>query len=137
MKILLYGLNYAPEPVGIGKYSGELGPWLAARGHSVRVITAPPYFPGWRVSAGYHNGYSLKQREGVRVRRCPLWVPRRPSGLTRLLHLASFALSSLVPLLAQRAWRPDVVITVAPAFFCAPGALLLRRLVVFSHQVIQ
>ena len=101
MKILIYGLNYAPEPVGIGKYSGELGPWLAARGHHVRVITAPPYFPGWRVSAPHRNGYCLKHREGVRVRRCPLWVPRRPSGLTRLLHLASFALSSLGPLLAQ------------------------------------
>lgn len=128
MKILLYGLNYAPEPVGIGKYSGELGPWLAARGHQVRVITAPPYFPGWRVSAPNRNGYSLEQREGVRVRRCPLWVPRRPSGLTRLLHLASFALSSLGPLLVQRRRRPDVVIAIAPAFFCAPGALLLRRL---------
>ena len=138
MKILLYGLNYSPEPVGIGKYSGELGPWLAARGHSVRVITAPPYFPGWRVSAPYRNHYSLKQCEGVRVRRCPLWVPRRPSGLTRLLHLASFALSSLGPLLAQRAWRPHVVITVAPAFFCAPGALLLgcfwgRRMITWLH----
>jgi colanic acid biosynthesis glycosyl transferase WcaI len=128
MKILIYGLNYAPEPVGIGKYSGELGPWLAARGYQLRVITAPPYFPGWRVSAPHRNGYSLKQREGVRVWRCPLLVPRRPSGLTRLLHLASFALSSLGPLLAQRAWRPDVVITVAPAFFCAPGALQLGRL---------
>jgi colanic acid biosynthesis glycosyl transferase WcaI len=44
------------------------------------------------------------------------------------VHLASFALSSLPVLLAQRRWRPDVVITVAPAFFCAPGALLLGRL---------
>ena len=91
------------------------------------MITAPPYFAGWLVSAPHRNRYSLEQREGVRVRRCPLWVPRRPSGLTRLLHLVSFALSSLGPLLAQRHWRPDVVITVAPAFFCAPGALLLRR----------
>ena len=128
MKILLYGLNYAPEPVGIGKYSGELAQWLASRGHSVRVITAPPYFPAWQIAASYHNCFSLEQREGVRVRRCPLWVPRRPSGLTRLLHLASFAFLSLGPLLAQRAWRPDVVITVAPAFFCAPGALLLGRI---------
>ena len=128
LNILLYGINYAPEPVGIGKYSGELGSWLAARGFSVRVITAPPYFPGWQVAAGHRNRYGLEQREGLRVRRCPLWVPRRPSGLTRLLHLARFALSSLGPLLAQRAWRPDVVITVAPAFFCAPGALLLGRL---------
>jgi colanic acid biosynthesis glycosyl transferase WcaI len=44
-----------------------------------------------------------------------------------LLHLASFALTSLPVVLAQRNWRPDVVITVAPAFFCAPGALLLNR----------
>ena len=122
MKVLLYGLNYAPEPVGIGKYSGELAVWLAARGHEVRVITAPPYFPEWRARG---NRYRRERQAGVDVWRCPMWVPRRPSGLTRLLHLASFALSSLPVLLVQRGWRPDVVITVAPAFFCAPGALLL------------
>ena len=124
MKILFYGLNYAPEQVGIGKYSAELADWLATRGHSVRVITAPPYFPAWRIAGGYLNCYLLHAVKGVRVRRCPLWVPQSPSGLTRLFHLASFALSSLGPLLAQRRWRPDVVITVVPAFFCAPGALL-------------
>jgi colanic acid biosynthesis glycosyl transferase WcaI len=125
MKLLLYGLNYAPEPVGIGKYSGELAEWLAGRGHEVRVITAPPYFPQWRAVA---NRYRREQRRGVAIWRCPLWVPRRPSGLSRLIHLASFALSSLPVLLAQRKWRPDVVLTVAPAFFCAPGALLLGKL---------
>ena len=128
MKILLYGLNFAPERVGIGKYTGELASWLAARGHDVHVITAPPYFPGWRVSASYQNRYCLQHLDGVIVRRCPLWIPRRPSGLTRLLHLASFALSSLAPLLAQLRRRPHVVFVVAPAFFCAPGALLLGRL---------
>ncbi len=125
MKLLLYGLNYAPEPVGIGKYSGELAEWLAGRGHEVRVITAPPYFPQWRAVA---NRYRREQRRGVAIWRCPLWVPRLPSGLSRLIHLASFALSSLPVLLAQRNWRPDVVLTVAPAFFCAPGALLLGKL---------
>ena len=125
MKLLLYGLNYAPEPVGIGKYSGELAEWLVGRGHEVRVITAPPYFPKWRAVA---NRYRREQRRGVAIWRCPLWVPRRPSGLSRLIHLASFALSSLPVLLAQRKWRPDVLITVAPAFFCAPGALLLGKL---------
>ena len=45
MKILLYGLNYAPELTGIGKYSGEMCEWLAAKGHDVRVICAPPYYP--------------------------------------------------------------------------------------------
>lgn len=128
MKVLIYGLNYAPEPVGIGKYTGEMASWLGARGYKVRVVTSPPYFPGWRISFGYRNTYSLDQSEGVSVWRCPLWVPRRPNGLTRLLHLASFAFCSLSSLLASRPWRPDVVITMAPAFFCAPGALLLGRL---------
>lgn len=117
--------------MGIGKYSGELAEWLARRGNEVRVITAQPYFPSWRLGngdEGVRNRYSQERRAGVEVRRCPLWVPRRPSGLTRLVHLASFALTSLPVLLAQRGWRPDVVITVAPAFFCAPGALLLGRL---------
>lgn len=123
--MLLYGLNYAPEPVGIGKFSGDMATWLAARGHQVRVVTAPPYFPEWQARG---NRYWHKHSEGVAVWRCPLWVPRQPRGMTRLLHLASFAASSLPVLLAHRRWRPDVVLTVAPAFFCAPGALLLGRL---------
>jgi len=121
MKILLYGINHAPEIVGIGQYSGDLAQWMAARGHEVRVITAPPYFPQWRALG---NRYQLEWLGHVAVQRCPLWVPAKPNGLTRLLHLASFALSSLPPLLLQRAWHPDIVVTVAPAFFCAPGALL-------------
>ena len=128
MKILIYGLNYAPEEVGIGKYSGELGPWLASQKHQVRVITAPPYFPQWKISYGYDNHYSLENVEGVRVLRCPLWVPCQPNGLTRIFHLASFAASSLVPLLKHRKWKPEAILVVAPAFFCAPGALLLGRL---------
>lgn len=125
MRLLLYGLNYAPEPVGIGKYSGELAEWFVEQGHQVKVITAPPYFPQWRAKG---NRYRREQHAGVEIWRCPLWVPTKPSGLTRLVHLASFALSSLPVLLSQRSWQPDVVITVAPAFFCAPGALLLGRL---------
>ena len=128
MKILLYGLNFAPEPVGIGKYSGEWARWLVGRGHNVRVITSPPYFPQWSIDNKYRNSYQVEDFCGVRVRRCPLWVPNNPGGLTRLVHLATFALSSLVALLLQRRWVPDVVITVAPSFFCAPGALLLGRL---------
>ncbi|MCT0249265.1 glycosyltransferase WbuB [Synechococcus sp. CS-205] len=135
MRILIYGINYSPEPVGIGKYNGEISTWLASRHHDVRVICAPPYFPHWQVglrgvvhTGFYRNAYRKESVDGIRVQRCPLWVPSRPTGLTRLLHLASFALSSLVPLLAQARWKPDVVFTVAPAFFCAPGALLLVRL---------
>jgi colanic acid biosynthesis glycosyl transferase WcaI len=125
MRILIYGLNYAPEPVGIGKYSGELGSWLASRGHQVRVIAAPPYFPQWKAR---DNRYRRETKNSVQIWRCPLWVPRKPNGLTRLIHLASFAMCSLVPLLLQRRWQPDLIFCVAPALFCAPAALWLGRL---------
>ena len=62
------------------------------------------------------------------TRRCPLWVPPRPGGAKRLVHLASFALSSLPVMLAQIVWRPQVVWVVEPALFCAPTALLVVRL---------
>ena len=62
------------------------------------------------------------------VYRCPLWVPAKPSGLKRVLHLASFALSSFPIMLSQIFWRPDVVLVVEPALFCAPQAWLVARL---------
>jgi len=129
MKILLYSANFAPEPVGIGKYSGEMAAWLAAQGHEVRVVAAPPYYPAWQLGEGYAwPPYRREQWQGVDVWRAPLWVPRKPGGLTRVLHLMTFALSSLPVMLRQVFWRPNVVVTVAPALACAPTGWLVARL---------
>lgn len=129
MKILLYSANFAPEPTGIGKYSGEMAAWLAVQGHQVRVVAAPPYYPAWQLGAGYGwPPYRREQWQGVDVWRAPLWVPRNPGGMLRVLHLLTFALSSLPVMLLQVFWRPDVVMTVAPAFVCAPVGWLTARL---------
>ena len=66
MKILIYGLNYSPELTGIGKYTGEMASWLAARGHEVRVVTAPPYYPAWSVREDY-RGKLLPHRKLART----------------------------------------------------------------------
>jgi colanic acid biosynthesis glycosyl transferase WcaI len=129
MKILIYSLNYAPEVTGIGKYNGEMGEWLAKRGHEVRVVTAPPYYPMWEVGKGYSNQtYGREQVAGTDVWRCPLFVPKRPSGAKRLAHLASFAASSFPVMLRQISWRPDVVMVTAPPLVCVPLARLVARL---------
>ncbi len=123
MKILVYGLNYSPEKIGIGKYTGELAVWLASRGHEVRVVTAPPYYPEWQVQLPYKSyRWVQEQIDGVTVFRCPLWVPRKPSGLTRILHLFSFAFSSCFTIIRQIKWKPDIIFCVAPTLFCAPVA---------------
>jgi colanic acid biosynthesis glycosyl transferase WcaI len=129
MKILVCSPNFAPEPTGIGKYSGEMAEWLAARGHEVRAVAAPPYYPLWRVSREYRwPPYRREQWNGVDVWRAPLWVPASPSGVTRVLHLLSFAVMSFPVMLRQVFWGPDLVIAIAPALVCAPGALLTARL---------
>jgi colanic acid biosynthesis glycosyl transferase WcaI len=129
MKILIYSVNFAPEPTGIGKYSGEMAAWLAARGHEVRAVVAPPYYPQWQVDPNYRwPPFRREEWSGVDVWRAPLWVPKFPSGRARVLHLLTFAFTSFPIMLFQVFWRPDVVITVAPAFVCTPAALVVARL---------
>ena len=128
MRILMYGLNAPPEPVGIGKYTGEMARWLVERGHQVKIICAPPYYPEWRVSPGYSPWrYRRETIDGVELLRCPLWVPTQVTGVKRVLHLASFALSSAIPMLWQRRWHPDVIFAVEPPLFGAIPALLAAR----------
>jgi colanic acid biosynthesis glycosyl transferase WcaI len=145
MRILIYGINFHPEPTGVGKYTGEMAGWLASQGHEVRVVTAPPSYPHWRAFPGHHAWKYSRERfrpqigdgktsdaqhaqvPDVEVFRCPTWIPKHPSGAKRLLHLASFGLSSLAPMLKQVRWAPQIVLLVEPTLFCALQALLVAR----------
>ncbi len=128
MKLLVYGINYRPELTGIGKYSGEMVKWFVDNGLDVRVITAPPYYPAWKVASDYSGWKYTKEKHPQIVYRCPLYVPNKPSTIKRLLHLSSFAFSSFFPLVMQARWKPDYIICVVPTLFYVPGALLLRKL---------
>jgi colanic acid biosynthesis glycosyl transferase WcaI len=129
LRILIYGLNYAPELTGIGKYTGEMAAWLAERGHAVRVITAPPYYPAWRIRDDYRGAWYRTERVPGQpvVYRTPLYVPARPTGIKRIVHLASFMLGSFPVMLRQMFWQPQVVFTVEPTFFCVPLTLFVGK----------
>jgi colanic acid biosynthesis glycosyl transferase WcaI len=129
VRILIYSISFKPDLVGVAKYSGEMAAWLTEQGHEVRVIAAPPYYPDWKIPDGYSGWrYSRETVDGMELYRCPTWVPAEPSGLKRLLHLLSFALSSFPTVMLQALWRPDVVWVVEPTFFVFPIAILLARL---------
>jgi colanic acid biosynthesis glycosyl transferase WcaI len=129
MKILVCGLNYSPDLIGIAKYTGEMCDWLAARGHEIKVITAPPYYPNWQVPPDYQcRKYTKQNINGVSVIRCPFYVPKMPTGARRILHHGSFAISSCFAMLAVvPRFRPDIVIAIAPSILSAPAAWLAAR----------
>ncbi len=129
LRILIYGLNYSPELTGIGKYTGEMATWLAQRGHEVRVVTAPPYYPTWRIRDDYRGAWYRIEQEPDQpiVYRTPLYVPQRPTGIKRIVHLVSFMLGSLPVMLREMFWQPEIVFTVEPTFFCAPLSLFVGK----------
>src|SRR4051812_12284666 len=89
-RVMVVGLNYAPDFIGIAKYTTELCEELARRGYEVSMVTAPPYYPDWKVPSAYRNGWNSRIVNGVKVLRAPIYVPRSPTGLKRVLHLLSF-----------------------------------------------
>jgi colanic acid biosynthesis glycosyl transferase WcaI len=130
MRILIYGINYSPELTGIGKYTGEMGAWLAQQGHTVEVITALPYYPEWEIHAAYRGkSWHTERVEGATVHRSPLYVPKSVSALRRILHEFSFVAGSLPYWLKVFfGKRHDVVICPVPAFHLGFIPLLYSRL---------
>lgn len=129
LKLLVVGLNYAPDFIGIPKYTTEMCEELARRGHEVTVVTAPPYYPAWEVPEPYRGGWRSEILNGVKLLRAPLYVPNQPTGKTRLLHHLSFAATSLPSaVLCALRDRPDVVLAVAPSLMSAPAALVAAKL---------
>jgi colanic acid biosynthesis glycosyl transferase WcaI len=126
LRILIVGVNYAPEPTGIAPYTSGIAAGLASRGHDVSVVTTFPHYPRW------HYGERPPSRmaetlDGVTVNRVRHYVPRRPTTWNRAFFELAFGVRA-----ASLPWRdPDVVLTVSPALvasaFVACRARLTRR----------
>lgn len=133
LRLAIVGLNYAPEAVGIGPFTAGLAEGLAARGVAVRAVVGQPYYPQWRKLPGLAGPVWRRSVEnGVRLTRCPHYVPERPGGWRRIAHLASFALAALPAALVfaagPRRQRPQVILCIAPALLSVPIAWLAARL---------
>lgn len=127
LSISIISINYRPELTGIAVYSSDMAEFFASHGHRVDVHTGFPYYPTWQKQP--EDQGRLFQRltlEGVRVRRCYLYVPRRPSALRRILHEFTFTISASCSYLLAR--RSDVTIIVAPPLPLGIPIALIARL---------
>ncbi len=125
--ILVHGINYAPELIGIGKYNTEMCEHFVKSGHEVTMITAFPYYPEWKVPEKYRNKYFItERRKGVFIRRSYLYVPSKVTTLKRVLHELSFILTSFFNLVIAK--KSDVLIVISPPLGLGLAACLVSRL---------
>jgi glycosyltransferase involved in cell wall biosynthesis len=125
VRILLLTQWFDPEPTFKGLTFARA---LAARGHSVEVLTGFPNYPGGRVYDGYRMRWrQLEILDGIRVVRVPLYPSHDGSVLRRALNYSSFAVSAAV-LGTWSVSRPDVAYVYHPPGTIGLPALALRAL---------
>ncbi|RYY06676.1 MAG: colanic acid biosynthesis glycosyltransferase WcaI, partial [Sphingobacteriaceae bacterium] len=128
--VLVHGINFFPERTGMGKYTAGMVDFMVQQGIACTVLTSYPFHPEWKVKPPYKNGSYTKEISNnglLTVHRCPMYVPAKPTGITRILQETSFILSSSLVLL-KLVFRKkfDAFIIISPPFHLALVALLYR-----------
>src|SRR3984893_16134884 len=120
LRILIFGINYAPEPVGIGPFTTGIAEHFAAEGHLVEVVTGVPHYPSWRATP------ASRSRTGGNpsVTRYRHAVPRHPRAAGRLGYESTWFLSAGRGLVRG---RYDAILGVVPSLSGALLALLASR----------
>ncbi|WP_018290024.1 WcaI family glycosyltransferase [Verrucomicrobium sp. 3C] len=126
MRILFLGINYWPEETGIAVFNAGRCEYLASQGHEVTMVTGLPYYPQWKIAEEYRGrGFVAEERNGVRILRCPLYVPARVDARKRILHEASFVVSATLRALGTH--RPELLYVVSPPLALGMAARLLSQ----------
>jgi glycosyltransferase involved in cell wall biosynthesis len=123
-RVLVVGINYAPEHSGIAPYTTATAEHLASCGARVAVLAGVPHYPHWTVPAGYRrHSVTDESIAGVRVRRLRHYVPASQSAARRALYEATFG----AQVVRQRTGVPDVVVAVVPSLLGALAAARIAR----------
>ena len=127
MRVIVWGINYAPEFTGIAPHNVALCEFLRARGHDVEMVTTFSYYPTWRKRAEDRGRlYRTDIINGVPVHRCWHFVPLRVNALKRILHEGTFVLTSTLRALGLP--KADVYVAVSPPLLLGAAAWLVGKI---------
>ena len=89
MRVVVWGINYAPEITGIAPHNVSVCEFLREAGHEVEMVTTFSYYPEWKKKAGDPGRlYRTDLVNGVPVHRCWHFVPERVTALKlSLIHI--------------------------------------------------
>ena len=127
MRIVVWGINYAPEFTGIAPHNVALCEFLQRKGEDVEMVSTFAYYPAWRKSTqDRHLLFRTDEINGVRVHRCWHFVPERVSAWKRIIHEATFILTSTMRVLSLK--RADVYVIVSPPLLLGMAAWFVTKL---------
>jgi len=127
MRLLVWGINYAPEVVGIAPHNVALCEFAKRAGHDIEMVTTFAYYPEWKKRPEDRGRFFRTDvLNGVPVHRCWHYVPERATALKRIIHEATFALTSTLRVLWLR--KPDVYVVVSPPLILGLTAWFISRL---------
>lgn len=124
--VTIWGINYYPEPTGIGPQTTYLAETLVEMGYGVNIVTAFSYYPSWTKDKRDEGRiFRMDSIRGVNIRRCWLYVPSQPSFIKRVAQQISFIVSSFLQLMFMPA--PSFYIGVCPPFMVGPMLRILAK----------
>lgn len=126
MRVIVWGINYAPEFTGIAPHSVALCEFLRGVGHEVEMVTSFAYYPTWQKQPEDRGHlYRTDLVNGVPVHRCWHFVPAKVSAPKRILHEGSFVFTSTLRALTLD--RPDVYVVVSPPLLLGVAAWFVGK----------
>jgi colanic acid biosynthesis glycosyl transferase WcaI len=94
--IAILSTFYWPEQTGSSPVMAEFAEFLANSGADVRVATAMPFYPQWRVWPEYRGKiWAREEHSGVRIYRSWHFVRPSPSTIGRILHEVTLSVVAL------------------------------------------
>lgn len=128
MHVVILTQYYPPETGAPQNRLHALSQSLVERDHEVEVLTAMPNYPDMKIHKGYKGKISTKETiDGVKVRRCWLWVSKSKGLISRMMNYLSFATTSFwIGLFTIK--RGGLLILESPPLFLALTAMPLARL---------
>lgn len=143
MKILLLTNVFPPDQLAGAALYGDLALFLKKKGYDVRVTTTFSYYPDWKLRPEDRGVWRRDELwQGIPLRRLWMHIPRRLSGLTRILSELSF-LGSLLVGGKRKGWQPDVVVTMLPmlaqclALRLTPSLWRARKMVIVQDFAVE
>lgn len=127
--ILVLSQHFYPTLIGSAAYITDFVRWVAERGRPVSVVTDRPFYPDYKIAAGYEAGKrDCESVFGADVLRLPTYVPRGGRAAKRFLNETIFLTGASLRLLTGRIKRRPWVVSLCPSILTVlAGALATSR----------